>query len=147
MNKIAIAVIVLFAVVIIAILMPSFMSGISDFRTDITSDVFSVSTAAGVTAANVTLSNTLWDNDTSSISITSNYTSDAPAVDAYLSGSKQLTVDGLIASNTHTLTVTYETGALGDYEAAETAVTFTPIMVLAAIIILPIILLVVALRR
>lgn len=82
--------------------------GIRDWRTDQIVDNEGVSTGAGVTTANVTLANDLYrDNPTYVLTITSNVTGDVPTANAYTSTGNVLTIGGLQASVTHTLTTTY----------------------------------------
>ena len=136
----------LIGLMIVGLLLSPFMDSIMDFRTDEPSESYTVATGAGATTANVTLSNTLWDDDTSSISMTSNATLDSPTVSAYNTSTRVLTVAGLQASTSRTLTVTYSTEGLADYAAADTAVEFSPVILVAAMLALPVILIVVAVK-
>ena len=73
-------------------------------------DIFeAVATGAGVTTADVVLTEALWDDDVANVvSITSTHVPDTPTADSYVSGTKTLTVGGLIEAQTRTLTVTYK---------------------------------------
>ena len=81
-------------------------AGVSTSHVDIFEDV---ATGVGVTTADVVLSNALWaDAVANVVSITSTHGEDTPTADSYVSGTKTLTVGGLIESQTRTLTVTYK---------------------------------------
>ena len=86
----------------------SINSGIISWRTQDLTQGFAVSTGAGVTSANVTLSNDLFQDDvTRVISITSNVTGESPVATSYATATNVLLVSALNASETHTLTVNY----------------------------------------
>lgn len=103
---------------IILWMMPA-TSAIYDFRTDLQADTFATSTAAGVTSANSTLTKAIVDNDTSTITITSNI-SEAPAFNSYNATNRQLNTIGLTANTIRTLTVTYDVTALAGADALDT---------------------------
>ena len=86
-------------------------SMVYDFRTDQREDVFVVTTAVAVTTANVTLLRAVFDNDTGTITFTSN-TTETPAVSTYNTTTRQLLVSGLEASTTRELDVTYDIDVL-----------------------------------
>ena len=84
------------------------IDGIKGWRTNDTTELFAVTTAAGVTSANVTLSYDLYQAATAEIqSITSTEGADVPAASAYTESTKVLLIAGLDADNTRTLTVNY----------------------------------------
>lgn len=84
------------------------IQGVHTWRTDDTTEQFAVSTAAGVTTANVTLGGTLFQNATSEVvSITSNVTGESPIASAYTSATQVLLVAALTPNTTHTLTINY----------------------------------------
>ncbi len=76
--------------------------------TDIYSESFSVTTGAGETSADVTLTEALYDDNTTYvISATSSQGTDVPAIGAYNAATQELTITGLSASLTRTLSVSY----------------------------------------
>jgi len=82
--------------------------GIKGWRTTDSTQAFAVTTAAGVTSANVTLSYDLYQAATAEvIGITSNVTADVPVATTYTEVTKVLLVSGLEESKTHTLSVEY----------------------------------------
>ncbi len=97
-------------VILIVLLAGSFMSGIHSARAlEYAQTIPTVTTAAGITSYNATLFKSLFDDDLVSVlSISSNNTGEVPAATAYVSASKQLTIGGLLASQTRTLVTTYE---------------------------------------
>jgi hypothetical protein len=81
--------------------------GIKGWRTTDSTETFAVTTAAGVTSANVTLGHDLYQAALSEvISVSSNIT-ETPAATTYVEASKRLTVSALNANDTRTLTVRY----------------------------------------
>jgi len=87
--------------------------GIYDFRTDVRDDNFyGIETGVGVTTSNVTLHTNIYDDDTETIDILSDESTDIPAYSAYDTGTRVLTVSGLAASGNRTLTVSYDIDAL-----------------------------------
>ena len=102
---------VLFGIIALFLLIGPFRSPISDgikgWRTSSTTENYNVTTAAAVTAANVTLSYDLYQAATAEvIGITSNVT-ETPVANTYTEATKVLLVSGLDADATHTLAVTY----------------------------------------
>lgn len=84
------------------------LDGIKGWRTEGTTEAHAVTTGAGVTTANVTLSNDLFQDDVSEvITITSNITGEEPIATTYTAATNRLLVSALNASATHTLTVNY----------------------------------------
>jgi hypothetical protein len=80
------------------------------FRTDLRSDTFPVTTAVGVTSANVTLLKTLYDNDTDTITFDSDI-GETPVYGSYNTTTRQLLVTGLTASTSRNLVVSYDVAA------------------------------------
>jgi len=114
-------------------------SMIYDFRTDQRDDEFTVTTAAAVTSANVTLGNYVFDDDTGTISFTSNDTTEAPTVSSYNATSRQLLVAGLSTSTTRLLEITYDVDAIaGEGTAINGLMDRVPAMYLLIIICFPI---------
>lgn len=103
---------VLVAVLTIFLLLGAFSENITDgiktWRTVDTSENFDVTTAAGVTGANITLSYDLYQAATAEVqSITSDNETDTPVANSYVEATKALEVTGLVASDTRVLTVAY----------------------------------------
>lgn len=88
-----------------------------DFKTDRQEDSFSTSTAAGQTTANLTLSESVFDDDTTTIEITSDLSTDSPAWSSYNATSHSLLASGLTANTTRNLTLYYDVDALGGSDA------------------------------
>ncbi len=103
---------ILFVVLAIFLLLGAFATSITDgiktWRTEDTTESFSVSTGAGVTTANVTLNNDLFQDDVAEvISITSNITGESPIATTYTAATKVLLLSALNSSATHTVAVNY----------------------------------------
>ena len=82
--------------------------GIKTWRTNDTSEDFEVSTAVGVTAANVTFSYNLYLEALAEVqSISSNDTGDIPVAAVYTDATKLLNITGLNDDAVHSLTVAY----------------------------------------
>ena len=82
--------------------------GIKGWRADDVTEAFAVTTAAGVTTANVTLSRELYQDEPSEvISISSNVTGETPVATLYTSATQVLLVSALNPSETHTLAVNF----------------------------------------
>lgn len=108
------------------------------FRTDLREDSFTVSTGAGVTSANVTLFDEVYDDDTSTISIVSDDVDDTPLYSSYNSTTRQLTFSGLAASTDRTVTVTYDADALQGASVFHTLMDQAPWLYILMVIVLPI---------
>ncbi len=93
-------------------------TGIHDIRTEELTESFSgVVTAAGISAANVTLaSDPFLDRTAEVVSITSNIT-ETPVATTYTTATNFLLVGSLGASETRTLTVVYDSQRDDDYMA------------------------------
>lgn len=104
------SIIIIFAAIMMTIATPFMFIAIDDAITeDATQSFAGISTAAGVYAANVTLSRSIYDNDTQSIdSIASNITADTPSAYTWNSVSKILTVSGLSDDALRTLTIGFK---------------------------------------
>lgn len=127
-------------VIIILILFGTMMFGINQAQTDERVDAFAaVATGPGVTTAPVILVTDPYDNSLLSVeSIVSTNALDAPLPDTYVAGTNTLTVRGLAANDTRTLTVTYVYGALvGQAASTGTFLGMIPIFVaIAAVLII-----------
>jgi len=103
---------ILIGIITIWLLLGPFQSaitdGIHDWRSSSTTENFIVATGAGVTSQNVTLGHDLFQAAASEIiSVTSSNVTDAPIASAYSESTKNLTVSGLVASISRTITVVY----------------------------------------
>ncbi len=107
----------------IIILMAAVIEGIQDFRSEDYEEAHaSVATAAGVTSANITLTNDLFGDRIQEVnSVASSLATDVPLVISYTASSNYLLVSGLTASGNRTITVDYKTGRLDDFFAADIA--------------------------
>lgn len=101
--------IIIFGALLMIIATPAFFTHVDDVLTDDETNSFtSVTTAAGVTSANVTLANAVYNDNVQQVdSVTSDNTDDAPTAYTYNSVSHVLLVSGLNANDTRTLTVDY----------------------------------------
>ncbi len=120
----------------ILLLLPSVLPAMNQFRsTDFTEQHGTVTTAAGVTSANVTLSQDLFEDRTSEVSeITSTFVNDFPIASTYTTASNKLLVIGLAASENRTLTIKYKIGRLDDYVGADVGATTWPLMLLLGVL-------------
>ena len=118
-------------IMIAFVVFPMVMTGAHEVLTDDETESFeNVSTGTGETTATVTLSKSLYDNSTSSVtSITSDNANDDPTADSYNSSNKQLTVGGLAESATRTLTVAYESEATEGYTGLKSLVKIRPTLI------------------
>lgn len=93
--------------------------GVYDFRTDVKEDAIRYETGGAETTANVTLLKAVYDDDQTTIDVTSDNSSDTPVVVDYTSGTRLLDISGLAVSANRTFTVSYDIDAL----SASTALT------------------------
>lgn len=106
MGKVFIAILAVF--LLLGAFASSINGGIKTWRTDDTTQNFAVTTAAGVTSANVTLARDLFQDDVSEvIAVTSNDTGETPAATSYTAATNYLLVSALTAGATRTLAVNY----------------------------------------
>lgn len=105
-GKILVGILALF--LLLAAFASDMTDGIKAWRTDDTTQQFAVTTGAGVTAGNMTLSYDLFQAATAEVqSISSNNTNDVPVPIGYIESTKSLEVGGLEAAEVRTLTVNY----------------------------------------
>jgi hypothetical protein len=123
----------LIAAGIILFFLPGILLSLDTFRLEDQVDPFVVTTAAGVTSANITLSQDLYNDETRNASITSNLTTDAAIAFSYTSATNVLLVTGLTADASHYLTVTYSIDALGDYYGAGVSARVIPVLMVLGI--------------
>lgn len=95
---------------LLIICLPLFFTALHDAKVDEFSQTYAeISTGAGVTSANVTLSEDLWNSAIPSVlSASSNISGDSPSASAYNEVSRILTVGGLKSSSIRTIEVNYE---------------------------------------
>lgn len=102
--------------------------GIRDFVSDISNDTFeSTVTGAGVTNATVTLADPLYNNNRNFASVTSSNTTDSPSISAYNATTQNVTIIGLAADTTRTLTISYSVFTLPGGDAVETLCGYIPL--------------------
>ncbi|MDD5095169.1 MAG: hypothetical protein PHV74_12460 [Dehalococcoidia bacterium] len=113
------------------VMFPMVLSAAHDIQIDDTTDSFAgVTTDVAVTTANVVLTGDLWNDDNGHItSITSSLETDVPVAGTYVAATHTLSVSGLTASETRTLTVLYEADALGDYTGLGSMVGIAPMII------------------
>ena len=108
-----------------------------DFRTEVREDDFTVTTAANVTSANVTLLKEVYDDDTDTIGYTSSI-AEAPVYSAYNTVTRQLLTANLTAGTSRTLTVNYDIDALVYSTSLNTFLDWWPFVWIILVIIFPI---------
>ena len=126
-------------VIVVILMFSTLMGGIKTAQTDERTDTFAaVTTGGGIVEADVVLVADIYGNDILNVvSITSDLNTDAPLPDTYVAGTNILTVRGLTASQTRTLTVVYQYSALtGDAESAGTFLGFTPLLIGISIVVI-----------
>lgn len=96
-----------------------------DFRTDNREDYFVVFTEGANTTCNTTLLFPVYNNDTMTISYTSNV-SEAPIVSSYNGTTRELITANLTANVTRGLYVYYDINALSHSASLDTLVDWTP---------------------
>ena len=107
-------------VVVVALLfMLPFGQAVYDFRTDVREDEFDITTAAGVTTANATLVKPIYDDDYQTISILSDLSTDNATFVSYNATTRVVNIAQLTASQTRTLTISYDINALSDNTALD----------------------------
>jgi uncharacterized membrane protein len=137
-------------VILVILMFPLFILGNHAAQTTQRTDNYgAVTTGGGITTTTLTLVTDLYENNPLNVvSITSSLNTDVPIVGAYTAISHELVVNGLTASETRTLTVTYEYAALtGTSAAAGTFFGFMPLLVVIAIVVIVIAALVAAFKN
>ena len=81
--------------------------GIKGWRTDDVSQGFTVETGASVESANVTLSRDLFNDEVTEVQSISSNISETPIANSYTSGTNELNITGLTASESRALTIVY----------------------------------------
>jgi hypothetical protein len=117
--------------------LPAFMDSITDFRTDTVTDDYVIATNTTSTNGTIQLTKQLWDASLVNASITSNNVLDTPAMVTFVAGNKSLFFNGLAVNTTRLISVEYKTAGLTGYTGAETGVKMSPVLMIVAIIVLP----------
>ena len=132
MKNVVMALVVFAGIALLFLLLSPMMGGLEDFRTEEQIDSFASTTGGGETTENVTLTQSLFQDDTHYASISSNYTADVPLATDYNAATGLLTISGLVVSQSRTLVVTYDFGALDSN--VDTVAGLTPTLWVVAII-------------
>ena len=90
---------------------------IYDFRTDLREDEFNNVTGVGESTADVILGKPVYEDDTTTIDVFSDLTTDNATKTSYNGTSKQLGISGLSANATRILTISYDIDALEGSDA------------------------------
>jgi hypothetical protein len=123
---------ILIAACIILAMFGGVMAAIHSFRGVDFTEPHIITTGGGVTTATITLAADVMDDENTNISVTSTNALDAPVPFAYTSTTRQLTVNGLAASDTRTLTITYPVLRLDAF--SDTAARFFPAYLILALL-------------
>jgi len=95
----------------------------------------SATTGVGELTADIVLTYDLYEAAVGNVeSITSTEAGDTPTANSYVEATKTLTVGGLIASATRTLTTTYETESMDVYTGLGSIAKVAPLMVFIGLI-------------
>jgi len=118
-----------FIICMLAILFfPTMLDAFDDMGKTSVTTLAAVTTGVSVGNASVTLGHELLDDNTDSVlAITSTNSNDAPAPASYSSITKALTIGGLQANATHTLSVDYYTDRPDNY--LDTLVSIAPVLI------------------
>jgi hypothetical protein len=122
----------LFGCVFVLMMFGGVMLAIHNFRGRTFTEPHTIATGAGITSANITLAADVMDGDNTNITITSNNALDEPVPFAYDSATRQITVNGLNASDTRILTISYPIAQLDGF--TDTAVRLIPAYIIVAVI-------------
>ena len=107
------------------LLMVPVSEAVYDFRTDLKTDIFTSVTDVDETTDNLTLTNDVYNDDTSTLTILSSESSDVPALAAYGESNHTILVSGLSENTTRTLTVTYDIYSLPGWAGIDAIVSKT----------------------
>jgi len=110
---------------------------IYDFRTDVTEDDFYISTAVGSTNTTVTLSDFIYNDDTTTLTAISNLNTDSPTLVSYNTTTRATLFNSITENATRTLNITYDTDALNS-SAWDTVLTIFPKIWMIIIICFPV---------
>lgn len=112
-------------------------TGVYDFRTDVKEDSFTVTTGAASTNTTVSLNKAVYDDDTSTIEVQSDLSTDVPLFSSYNATTRATVFTGLTADSTRTLTVSYDYDALEGSDAINNIVGQVQWWWLLSILMLP----------
>lgn len=123
-------------VAIAFVIFPIILDASHDIRVDDATDQFvNITTGVAETTANVTLTYPLYEDNSYWVgTITSTEVTDVPAAGTYVAATQNLTVTGLAASKTRTLTVPYSADALTNYSGVSPMVTVAPLIIFVGIL-------------
>lgn len=127
------AVILVLGAAMLIIFAPAILDSVGDFRTNEQTAAYDVTTGAGATTANITVTEPVYNGATANIAVSSNDTDDAPIPSIYTSASKKITITGLAESTTRRLTFVYKISGLDDYIGAEVGAAALPLMLIIGI--------------
>jgi len=106
MGKLVIGILAIF--LLLGAFSTPIIDGIKGWRTNDTTESFSVTTGAAETTSNMTLGYDLYQAATAEIvSMTSNITGETPVASAYTEATKFLVLAGLNPASVHTITINY----------------------------------------
>jgi len=137
-------------VILVILMFGTMIAGIKTAQTDERTDSFgAVTTGGGITTASVVLVADLFDDSVLNVtSVTSSLNTDVPLVNTYVPGTNTLSVVGLTASETRTLTVIYKYGSLtGTSAPASSFFGFLPLLVVIALVVIVIAAMVAAFKK
>lgn len=120
--------------VVILFMLP-ITEGVYDFRTDIKEDSFYATTGAAETTTNVILRKEIYEDDTTTVSISSDLYTDLPALVSYNTTTRLMNISGLSISNNRTLTVTYDYDSLEGWDSINSILDKLPWIWLLVVII------------
>lgn len=131
---------IFYAALIIVVAVILFILPISeatyDFRTDNREDTFAITTGIGVTTANVTLIKSIYEDDTATLSFSSNIT-ETPTFSSWNGTNRSLGIAALTANATRSLTVGYDVAVFRSGSAVNSLLDNTPLIWYLMIICLP----------
>lgn len=125
---------ILIAAGVIVLMMAGFMSALNSFMVKTQTDPYTVTTAAGVTSANVTLSQDLYAGATSRVTVSSTDTTDNPIAWTYTTATRVLLVTGLEANTSRTLTIAYDIDNLTVFWGAGVTAKVIPTLLLLGVL-------------
>ena len=130
MKKVMAAVVAVVGIAIAFVVFPIITDATTGLLTNDVTQTISATAASNTYIA--TLQNDVYENKTTSVSVTSSDTSSNPVVSAV--NGKSVTITGL-ENGAQTLTVNYQTAALGDYTGLAAIVKIAPMLVFVIMII------------
>jgi hypothetical protein len=119
---------------IVILLLGAVLGGITLFRSAEYIQPAVITTAGGITTADVILVQPLFDDTTAYVTITSNNTGDAAIPSSYTAASHTLTISGLLESTSHYLYITFRYNQLGSYWAADIASRAWPLLIAVGVL-------------